>query len=79
MDFVILVNHRLKIKESKKDIQILESCQRIEKAVEHEGDANSNCSWNSWNSSQRPGKETGETRHQKTNQDFLDYSIVKIR
>ena len=36
-----------------KDRQIFGSCQRAEKAVEHDGDGDTNCSWDAWNSSQR--------------------------
>ena len=43
------------------DRQILGSCLRAEKAVEHESDNDTNCRWCSWNSPQRPGKETGGT------------------
>ena len=47
MDFAIPVNHRVKVKESKKKIDLA----WVEKATEHEGDGDTNYSWCSWNSS----------------------------
>ena len=47
--FSVPVVHRGKIKENKKERKILWSCQRAEKAVEHEGDIDTNCSWCPWN------------------------------
>ena len=38
--------------------QILSSCQRIEKVIEHEGDGNTSSSGSLWNSPQEPGKVT---------------------
>ena len=32
----------------------------------------------SWNSSKKPGKETGETGNQKNNENHIDHSTVKI-
>ena len=39
----------------RKAVQIPGSCQRADKAVEHEGDSDTNRSWNTWNSLQKPG------------------------
>ena len=50
------------------------SCQRAEKAVEHKGDGDTNCSWYPWNGPQWPGKENG----QRMNWDHPDHSTVKI-
>ena len=43
-----------KNKRKCKDRWISGSCQRTEKAMEHESDIN--CSWHSWNNLQGPGK-----------------------
>ena len=40
-----------------KDIQIFGPCQRADKAVEHDGDSDTTCSWCTWNSPQRFEKD----------------------
>ena len=52
VDVTIPKGHKVKIKEKKKR-QILGPCQRAEKAVKHESDGETNCSWCLWNSPQR--------------------------
>ena len=39
--------------------KVLESCQRTKKAAEHKGDGDTNCSWCTWNGSQKFGKGAG--------------------
>ena len=63
VDFAVLANHN----ENEIELnagQILGSFQRTEKAMENKGNGNSNCDWNPWNGSQRPGKKTRRTRDQ---------------
>ena len=55
MDFVIPVDHWVNRKEN----EILESCQKAEKTVEHQDDSDTNNSCCTKNSPQRFGKETG--------------------
>ena len=43
MDFPVLVDHRVKIKEKQKQRQVFGPSQRIEKAMKHEGDSDNNC------------------------------------
>ena len=43
VDFVILADHRVKIKETEKKRQILRSCLRTKKAMEYEGNSDTNC------------------------------------
>ena len=50
----------------------------LKKAVEHEGDNNTNCSRCPWNVPQRPGKEISETGDQRKIQDHPDHNTVKI-
>ena len=52
-----------------KDKQILGSCQRAEKPVEHEGDIDTNYSWCTWDNFQRLRKKTGGTGYQKKDRD----------
>ena len=59
VEFPVSADYRVKINESEKDIQILRSCQRAEKAVEHKGDCDTNCSCCRWNGFEGPGKDTG--------------------
>ena len=39
------------------DKRVFGSCQNAEKAIEHEGYVDINCSWGHWNNSQGPGKD----------------------
>ena len=49
-----------------KDRQMLGSCQRAEKVVEHESDSDTNCNWCTWNGLQGlVKKKTGETRDEQ--------------
>ena len=41
----------------RKEIQVLGSCRRTKKTVEHEGDGDTNCNWCPWNSPQRLGEK----------------------
>ena len=49
-----------------------------EKAVGYEREGDANCSKCFWNSPKMPGKETKRTEDQRKNQDYSDYSTVKI-
>ena len=53
-------------KRKRNNTQIPGSCQKAEKAVEHEGDGNTSCSWCCWNGPQKPGKETVGTDDHRT-------------
>ena len=46
LNFVVLADHSMKIRESEKNEQILRPCKRVKKIVQHEGN------WYSWNSLQ---------------------------
>ena len=61
VDFDVPVDQRLKTKKVK-DGQILGSCQRAEKAVEHGGDGDINNSWHTRNSPQGLGKKMAELK-----------------
>ena len=72
------MDHKVKIKGSKKIAKILGPCQRTKKAEEHEGDGDTNFSWCAWNGHQMLEKRTGISRIQRKNGDHPDYGIVKI-
>ena len=46
--------------------------------MEHEGDADANGNWCTWNGPQRLGKETGKIGRQGKNRDYPDYRTVGI-
>ena len=77
-DFAVSAGHRVKIKENekKKKIQILRSLQRTKKAMEHEGDGDTNCNWCTRNDLQRISKRTRGVGNLWTNGDYPNYSIV---
>ena len=52
--------------------------QHNEKAVEHEGEVDTNCNWCAWNGPQRLRKKTVGIRNQSQNRNNPDYSIVKM-
>ena len=47
VDFAVPVEQLSKNLKWRKERQVLRPCQRTKQAVEHEGDANSNCKWGS--------------------------------
>ena len=68
----------MKMKKKRKHSQIPGPCQGAEKAMEHEGGGDTSCTCYTWNSSQRPEKETWGTGDPKKNQGHQDQSSVKI-
>ena len=78
MDFAFTENHGEKKKRKRNDRQVLGSCQRVETAVEHEGDIYINGSSCSRNGPERLGKDTRGTGNQRKNRDHTEQSIVKI-
>ena len=53
-------------------------CGRAEPAVEHEGDGDTNCIWDTWNGSQELEMETGRNENLAKNGDHPDRSTLKI-
>ena len=77
VDFAVSADHNMKIKK-RKDEQILGSCQRAEKAVDHKGKSDTNSCWYAWNGPQSLGIKTEGIWNQKKNWGSPDHSIVKI-
>ena len=48
MDFAILADYRVKLKESKKRAKYLDLVRELKKTVEHEGDSDIISNWCSW-------------------------------
>ena len=65
MNFAAPADHRVIIKESLKNRQIPWSCQKAEKAVQHEGENDTNCSLFTWNGVQRSEKWIERTGDQE--------------
>ena len=59
MDFSVQLNLS-KNQRKQKEGQVLVSCQRTERAIEHEGDQDSNYKWCEWNNPYRLSKEASE-------------------
>ena len=51
MGFGVQANYRVEVKESDRIEKYLELAAEVKKkkAVEHEGDSNTNCNWRTWN------------------------------
>ena len=75
MDFAIPADHRVKLKESEK---YLDLAREIKKTMEHESDSDTNCNWYSWNSHRRIDTGTGGLGNKSTSGDHLNISIVEI-
>ena len=52
MDFAVLVDHRVKLKEREKKDKYKDFARELKKTVEHEGDNYTNCNWCFWYSCQ---------------------------
>ena len=66
-------------KRKQKERQIPRSCLRAEKAIEQEGDSDTNCNSCVWNGPHKLGKGTDKVGNQSKNWDHPDYSIIEIR
>ena len=77
MDFAVLANHRVKLKENEKKDKYLDLAKGIEKPVEHESDNYTNCDWGFWYSHQRIIKGTGGLKNKRMNGDHPNYYIIK--
>ena len=77
MDFVILADHRVKLKESENKDKYLD-LPREPKRLEHEGDNDSNCNCCARYNLQRISKETGRRGNNRACGDHPEYSIIKI-
>ena len=56
VDFAVPVDHRVKVKESKKINKYLDLVRKTEKTVEHKVEDRANCNWRPWNGPQSSGK-----------------------
>ena len=78
VDFAVSVDHKVKIKESKKRDQYIDLARELKKTMKHEIDGDTNYGWCTWNNHQRINKGTGKLGNKRTRGDYLDYSIIRI-
>ena len=64
--------------KSEKINKYVDLARELKKLWKLLGDADTNCSWCSWNGLQRIEKGTGGVENQRKNRDYPDHSIVKI-
>ena len=74
----MLVDHRVKLKESKKRDTYQDLARKLKKTVEYECDGDTNCNWSSWYSHQGISKCTGGTGNKRISGDHTNYCIAKI-
>ena len=77
VDFVVLANHRIKLKENEKKDNYLDLARKLEKTMEHEGDNYTNCDWCFWYSHQRIIKGTGRLGNKRTSEDLPNNYIIE--
>ena len=77
VNFTVLADQRVKIKESEKRDEYLDLAREL-KNMGHKSDGDANCNWCTWNNRQRIDKETRRLRNQRTSGDHPDNSIFKI-
>ena len=82
VDFIVLVDHRVKWKEGGKRDQYLDFVREVKKknkkTLGHEGVGDPSCIWCTWNNSQRIDKGTGWLENERTSGDYPDYGIINI-
>ena len=78
VDFVVLDDHRVKLKENEKRDKYRDLARELKKIVKHEKSGNPNHNWCSWYSHQRIDARTGRLRNKRTSGDHPNYYIIKI-
>ena len=78
MDFAILADYRVKLKESEKKEKYLDLARELKKTVEHESDVYTNCNWCSWHNPQKIIKGTGGLGKKRMSGDYPNYYIIEI-
>ena len=78
MDFSVLADYIIKLKESGKRDKYLVLGKELKKCIEYEVDGDTNYNWHTWNNLQRIGKGTGRLGNQRTSGDYPNYRIIKI-
>ena len=56
MEFAVVTDHKVRVKENEKRDKYLVVARELEKTMGDEGDSETNCNWCTWNDSQRLAK-----------------------
>ena len=78
MDFAVLADHWVKLKEREKRDKYLDLAWELKKTMEHEIDGDASCNWRARYSQERISTETGGLGNKRTSGDYPNNSIVKI-
>ena len=78
VDFTVLADHRVKLKENENNDKYLNIAIELKKSVEHESDVDTNYNWRSWYNHQRIDTGTAGLGNNRTSRDHPNYSIIKI-
>ena len=78
MDFAVLADHGVKLKESEKRDTYLNLARKLKKTMEHESDSDTNCNRCTQTSQQRIVTGIGGPGNKGTNGDYPHYNIIKI-
>ena len=78
VDFTVLADHRVNLKESKKREKYLELARELKMTMEHEDDGDTKCNWRARYSHQRIGRGTEGLGNKGTIGDHPNYSMVEI-
>ena len=65
MDFAILADYGVKLKESEERDKYLDLARELKKTIEHENDCDTNCNWHVRYSQQRTGTGTEDLEKKK--------------
>ena len=77
IDFAVLADHRIKLKECEKKDKYLDLAMNWKKTMEHEGDNYANCDWCFWYSDWRNIKGTGGLGSWRLSRDHPNDSIIE--
>ena len=75
MNFAVLSDHRVILKENQKKDKYLDIARELRKTVEYESDGYNNCCWYS---RQKTGRKIGGLENEKTSEEHPNYCIIAI-
>ena len=78
VDFVVPVDHRVKLKECEKRDKYLDLVRELKKTVEHKIEGFTNYNWCSWYSQWMISTRTGGLRNHGTGGEYPNDSIIEI-
>ena len=77
VDFAVLADHRIKLKEFEKRDKYLDLAKELKKTVEHEGGNNTNCEWCFWHGNWRISKGPEGLGSWRPSRDHPNNSIIE--